>query len=275
MGRKQKSTLDSGSKKAAAYTSAYANHAFVSPTGMPAAYNYSSPPPAQHHPRTSHHPHFHSPPAPSSSMNHGNAVHNHFHQQNMPPGTSYPYSATPNHGNHHPPTLFSLASPSQQQPGNHHHPPQTNPIHMPNHIPAIDPTLIAVYLQHLNLSAAAAASAQQQRPHVGSHTASSMHAVPAVVSTASSVASAAEGQTAGHDGRSTGKFKRGEEDCDVTSTRVEMVQILREMGGRAKLTVETSNENFLTPAAYVQNTGTASIEAGGNAFFPADDGLDV
>ena len=122
-------------------------------------------------------------------MNHGNAVHNHFHQQNMPPGTSYPYSATPNHGNHHPPTLFSLASPSQQQPGNHHHPPQTNPIHMPNHIPAIDHTLIAVYLQHLNLSAATAASAQQQRPHVSSHTTSSMHAAPAVVSTASSVAS--------------------------------------------------------------------------------------
>jgi len=46
-------------------------------------------------------------------------------------------------------------------------------------------------------------------------------------------------------------------------------------GGRAKLTVETSNENFLTPAAYIQNTGTASAEAGGNAFFPADDGLDV
>jgi hypothetical protein len=47
------------------------------------------------------------------------------------------------------------------------------------------------------------------------------------------------------------------------------------MGGRAKLTVETSNEIYLPPAAYVQNTGTASIEAGGNAFFPADDGLDV
>ena len=72
------------------------------------------------------------------------------------------------------------------------------------------------------------------------------------------------------------KFKRGEEYRDVTSARVKMVQRLREMGGRAKLTVETSNENFLTPAAYIQNTGTASVESGGNAFFPADDdGLDV
>ena len=40
VGRKQKITLDSGSKMVAAYTNAYANHAFVSATGMPAAYNY-------------------------------------------------------------------------------------------------------------------------------------------------------------------------------------------------------------------------------------------
>jgi hypothetical protein len=224
MGRKQKITLDSDSKKAASYTNAYGNHQFVSPTGMSAAYNYSSPPPQ--HPRTNHRPHFHSPAAaPSSSMNHGSSVHNHFQQQNMPTGTSYPYSAAANHVNHHPPAPFSSASPpSQQQPGHHQHQPQSNPISIPN-IPVIDPALIAVYLQHLNLSAATAASAQQQHPHDTLHTTSSMHAVPAAVSSgASSVASAAEVYTAGHDGRSTGKFKRGEEHHDVISTRVDMMQ---------------------------------------------------
>ena len=62
-----------------------------------------------------------------------------------------------------------------------------------------------------------------------------MHAAPAAVSTASSVASAAEGQTAGHDDgiRSTGNLNRGEEHHDVTFLRVKMVQRLREMGGRA------------------------------------------
>jgi hypothetical protein len=278
VGRKQKITLDSGSKnKAAGYTNAYSNHAFASPTGTPAPHNYSSPSPAQQHPRTTHHQHDHSPAAPAYSMNHGfgSTAHNHyFHQhQNMPPGSSYPHG-TPNHVNHPPPP----PGPSSSQPGHHHHPPpssapQMNPFVPP--ISAMDPALIAMYLQHLNLAAttAAASSAQQQPPSNIASTRTAAVPAPVAVSTASSVAS--EGKT-GHDGRSTGKFKRGDEHRDVTSARVETVQRLREMGGRGKLTVETSEENFLTPAAYVQNTGT-SVEAGGNAFFPAaaDDGLDV
>ena len=72
---------------------------------------------------------------------------------------------------------------SNQDSHDHHHPPpQTNLINIPN-ISTIDPMLIAVYLQHLNA-------------HVTLHTtSSSMHVVPAVVSTASVASAAEQGQT--------------------------------------------------------------------------------